>query len=342
MRRTRSVVVLVGAMAAMLWAAFPAGAANQQANSGAAPAKAVPTFGNVFMIIGENTTFGQVTKNTTPYLVNTFKPASAWLTTYFATTHNSTANYVALTSGQYTRCEQVDNPPAKCHQHVPNLFTSLDKAGTSWTEWMESAKKPCDLVDSGSRSKLNKYRVKHNPAVYYGNVEGAGGHFSSTDPSAECLKRVIPMGTNGQNDTSAFDAALAAGNVSRFNLIVPNECEDGHDACPPFHTGQAKLRQFDDFLAREVPKIQASPAFDSSSVIIVVYDECDCEGLNGDPDYGGGWVVSAIQSGLVQPGSYSGLLNHYSTLRMLQDGLGVSNPYLGKAATAAPIDMIWR
>jgi len=308
----------------------------------ATPADGVPTFGNVFMIIGENTTYGQVTKNTAPYLVNDFKPGAAWFTTYFALTHNSTANYVGLTSGQYTRCEQVDNPPSKCHQHIDNLFTLLDRAGSTWTEWMESATGPCDVVDSGSDALLNEYRVKHNPAVYYGNVQGQGGHFSATEPSRECLKNVIPAGSTAPNDTSALDAALASGSVARFNLIIPNMCEDGHDACQPRGPHQGKIRQFDEFLQREVPKIQASPAFTSSSVILIVYDECDCEGLHGDPFYGGGQVVLAIQSGLANPGTYSGLLNHYSTLRMLQDGLGVSGTYLANAATAAPIDMIWK
>lgn len=338
--RLRTLAVLAASLLVVVPAAQASAA--QVGASRTAPADGVPAFGNVFMIIGENTTYGQVTKNTTPYLVNEFKPGSAWFTTYFAVTHNSTANYVALTSGQYTRCEQVDNPPAKCHQHIDNLFTLLDKAGSSWTEWMQSAKGPCDLVDSGSDAQLNKYRVKHNPAVYYGNVEGRHGHFSSTDPSAECLRNVIPAGSTAPNDTSALDAALASGNVARFNLIVPNECEDGHDACQPRGPGQGKLRQFDEFLQREVPKIESSPAFGSNSVIMVVYDECNCEGLHGDPYYGGGQVVLALKSGLINPGMYSGLLNHYSALRMLQDGLGVSDPYLGNAATAAPIDMIWK
>jgi hypothetical protein len=318
-------------------------ATAEPAATRAARPDGVPAFSNVFMIIGENTTYGQVTKNTTPYLVNQFKPGAAWMTTYFALTHNSTANYVGMTSGQYTRCEQVDSPPAKCHQHLPNLFTALDKAGSTWTEWMESAKRPCDLVDSGSDRRFNIYRVKHNPALYYGNVEGQGGHFSSTKLSDECLQNVVPAGSHtAPNDTSAMDAALASGDVAKFNLIVPNECEDGHDACQPRGPGHGKLAQFDEFLQREVPKIEASPAFNSSSVIVVVYDECDCEGLHGDPFYGGGQVVLALKSGLINPGMYSGLLNHYSLLRMLQDGLGVSDPYIGYAASAAPIDMIWK
>jgi hypothetical protein len=40
-----------------------------------------------------------------------------------------------------------------------------------------------------------------------------------------------------------------------FNLIVPNDCENGHDPC-----GGDGVRHFDRFLAREVPRIEASPA----------------------------------------------------------------------------------
>jgi hypothetical protein len=38
-----------------------------------------------------------LTKNNSPYLLGTVKPASAWLTNYWATTHYSESNYVALT-----------------------------------------------------------------------------------------------------------------------------------------------------------------------------------------------------------------------------------------------------
>lgn len=37
--------------------------------------------------------------------------------------------------------------------------------------------------------------------------------------------------------------------------IVPNGCEDGHDRCGT----KDQVEQFDDFLEREVPKIQSSP-----------------------------------------------------------------------------------
>ena len=40
----------------------------------------VPSFPHVFVIIGENTALSQLTPQTAPYLVDTLKPSSAWIT----------------------------------------------------------------------------------------------------------------------------------------------------------------------------------------------------------------------------------------------------------------------
>ena len=46
-------------------------------------------------------------------------------------------------------------------------------------------------------------------------------------------------------------------------------------------------------------------------------------------------------SNLANVGSYGNLWNHYSLLRTLEDGLGVSG-YVGNADTATPINTIWK
>src|SRR5262249_41577526 len=79
----------------------------------------IPRFGHVFLIIGENTTYGHLDATNAPYLMNTIKPQSAWLTQYYGATHWSQANYVVLISGQFTNCEQKDGGVA-CHQNVDN------------------------------------------------------------------------------------------------------------------------------------------------------------------------------------------------------------------------------
>lgn len=303
------------------------------------PLESVPAFGHVFVIIGENTELGQINAVNSPYLLGTLKPEAAWLTSYFALTHFSEANYVGMTSGQFTQCQQFDGSAASCHQDVDNLFHQLDVAAISWQSWMESMPAPCTLTSSGSAKALNHYGAKHNPAIFFDDIEGPLGVWSATNPSSECLANDIPAGGTGPNDMSAFDSALAAGAVSRFDYVVPNECEDAHDNCPP---AGSSISQFDAFLKREVPKILDSPAFGTDGVLFITFDEGTSnrgDGV-GHQFAGGGNIAFAVLGPLVKSGVYGGVFDHYSFLRTLEDGFGVS-PYLGKAATATPINTIW-
>jgi hypothetical protein len=308
----------------------------------ASASEGVPQFGHVFVIVGENTDYSQLTENTAPYLLGTLRPESAWLTNYWATTHYSEANYVAMTSGQFTACEQKDGSIASCHQDVPNLFNQLDQTygASGWTSWMESMPSACDISKAGEDSTLNKYAPKHNPALIFDNVAGTWSGTSLT-PSSECLNQDIPAGTTGPNNMDTFNGALATGTVNRFNFVVPNECEDAHDNCKP--PGNPLL-QFDAFLQREVPQILSSPAFGADGVLIITFDEA----ITSSPNRAlrvenGGNVAFAVISPLANVGSYGNDWNHYSFLRTLQDGLGVSGlGYLGGAASATPINTIWK
>jgi hypothetical protein len=209
---------------------------------------------------------------------------------------------------------------------------------------MESMPAPCYVVSAGSAKTLNHYGAKHNPAVFYDNVEGLNGVWSA-DPSgqsAECTTQDIPAGGTGANDMSTFNHALATGNVARFNFIVPNECEDGHDNCKPQGNGVA---QFDAFLGKEVPLIENSPAFflDPNAVLIITFDEgTSNQGPGSSKQFdGGGNVAFAVLGSQVNPGTDSNSYNHYSFLRMLEDGFGIGS-YAGSAATASPINTIWK
>jgi hypothetical protein len=69
--------------------------------------------------------------------MGTIRPRAAWLTQYYAATHWSQANYVALVSGQFTKCEQQDFA-ARCHQNVENLFHQPDLAHLTWKTWLRA------------------------------------------------------------------------------------------------------------------------------------------------------------------------------------------------------------
>jgi hypothetical protein len=326
------------AATALLLVAIPTATAT------ATRVEGVPQFGHVFVIVGENTELGQINKSNAPFLLGTVRPRAAWLTNYFAVTHFSEANYAALTSGQFTSCQQFDGAIASCHQDVENIFHQLDGVGVPWQSWLESMPAPCYVVSAGAAKTLNHFGAKHNPAVFYDNVEGLNGVWSA-DPlgqSAECQNNDIPAGGTGPNDMSAFNTAVSLGNVGRFNFIVPNECEDGHDNCKPQGNGVA---QFDAFLAKEVPLIENSPTFmfDPNAVLIITFDEgTSNQGPGSSKQFsGGGNVAFAVVSPLAQPGVYASTYNHYSFLRTVEDGFGIlSHP--ANAATASPISTIWK
>jgi hypothetical protein len=299
----------------------------------------IPAFGHVFLIVGENASFSEITPRHAPYITGTLRPSGAWLTRYSGLADGSLANYAAMVSGQFVRCENNNDfsftngdVPGQhaCHQNVDNLFHQLDGRRISWQEWTESAANACDIFDHGTTWARNLFSAHHSPAPYFDDIQA---HHSSEDvvPSAECRQKVLPTGTTGPDDTSSFDAALAAGNVARFNMIIPNDCENGHDRCGTHDS----VHQFDDFLARETPKIENSPAFGADGLIIVVWDE------GADPPLAPLHVGALLTGPLVRPGHDAQVLTHYSLLRTLEDGFGIAR-HLAHAAKAKAIAGIWR
>ena len=344
--RTRTAVVLLPVLALVAGLSMPAAATPGSAPVSAARAnlfEGVPAFGHVFLIIGENTTYSHLTTANAPYLMGTIRPRAAWLTSYYAATHWSQANYVALVTGQFTRCEQKDGGIA-CHQNIGNLFHQLDTAALTWKVWLEAGTAKCDTGSGGTCTSntpcpLSGFYTTGNPPILFDNIEGPGGVWSPATPSPECLNNDIPAGTP-KAGMAAFNAGLAAGQVARFNMVIPNGCDDGEAHCKPVNN---RYSQFDDFLAAEVPKIEASPAFGANGVIIVTYDEDErAGGLAPKNGFGsGGHVVCAILSPLAAAGSYAHKYYHYSLLRTLEDGFRLRG-YLGNANAVAPIASIWR
>ena len=175
-----------------------------------------------------------------------------------------------------------------------------------------------------------------NPAILYDDVEGVGGVWSATNRSQECLRNDVSAGS----PMGIFNRALEAGSVPSYNLILPNGCEDGEANCKPVNN---RYTQFDNFLAREVPKIEASPAFGRDGVIVVTYDEDErAGGLAPKNGLGsGGHVVCAIISPLAVPGDYVHTFYSYGLLRTIEDGLRLQG-HLGDANQVPAITGIWR
>jgi hypothetical protein len=121
---------------------------------------------------------------------------------------------------------------------------------------------------------------------------------------------------------SSFNNALAAGTVPAYNFVSPNLCEDAYHSC----NGANPVTEYDNFLKKEIPLIEASPAFGSDGMIFVTFDEGYVK--TADPN-----TMMMVLGPQVQPGIYSGYYDHYSTLATIEQGLG--SPCLANACTAS-------
>lgn len=277
------------------------------AGTTARAAGVVPAFGHVFVIVGENKSLSEIKDTNAPYIMKTLKPAGAWFTDYNHVVKGSLADYIALTSGQFDPCQAHGPCGVKT---VPSIFSQVG-AG-NWRDWNESMPRNCYTGYSGSTTNLNAYKPGHNPALYYAGIP--------------CATYDVPAGTTGPDDMSSFNQALAAGSVPKYNFVSPNLCEDSYHSC----NGANIVTEYDDFLKKEIPLIEKSPAFGSDGVIFVTYDEAN----RHQPSSVTMMIVLGPQ---VLPGTYTGHFDHYSTVATVEAGLGL--PCLANACqrTAFPI-----
>ena len=165
------------------------------------------------------------------------------------------------------------------------IGTELTNAGISWKAYMEGFNGNC----FGSPYP---YALKHNPFPYYGG---------------QCPANIVPMTQLGSD---------LAGNTPQLSWITPGLCNDGHDC------GVATA---DRWLARTVPQIIASQAWQQDGTLFITWDED-----NGTTNQVALIVVTPSLRGEIMR-----TLNHYSVLATVADELGV--PRLGQSQQAAPV-----
>src|SRR5260221_11911345 len=187
---TRIRMIVLGSLLAVGCAACPVSAAavadpgvSRTATATATGAEGVPRLGNVFLIIGENKTYSHLTTTNAPFLMGTVRQKGAWLSNYYAATHWSQANYVALVTGQFTRCEQQDVGTA-CHQNIDNLYHQMDVAGLSWKVWLGAGTAKSDTGSGGSRARktagpLAGFLTTGNPPTLFQHIAGTSGVWST-------------------------------------------------------------------------------------------------------------------------------------------------------------------
>jgi len=309
MKHLRSAAGLVGMVAMATTALASSPTAVESVAQAVAPASdtqcgtkygQTATWEHVTIVIFENKTFSQIIGNTVdaPYLTS-LALACSYATGMNHMTATSLTNYIALTSGYtgHSGGREVLITGTKNPPVWPQDSVSIFEAmGGDAREWAESMPANCYMKGTAD------FHVGHSPYQYYTRTQGT-----------LCKQYAVPLGSG--NPMSA-----------RFNMLIPNKAHDMHGT-PLLTTAKARIRAGDSWASSFIPTMLASPQYRAGqSAIILAWDEANNK-------------TSKMPFIVISPYTKAGgttavSYNHYSTLKGIQEMLGVA-PLLGHAADAS-------
>jgi phosphatidylinositol-3-phosphatase len=262
-------------------------------------AEAVGVSNHLIVIPMENKNYTQIVGNVNaPYINNTMIPGGRLFTNFYAVTHPSLPDYLVLSGGDYRGC--VTDACAPNSIPGENIFHQL---GGNWKVYAENMPSNC------YRANKAPYLVRHNPAVYYTNLDAAGG-------DGTCQTRDVPYGQLATDITANTIPSLA--------WIIPNYFNDMHNNknAAPCLTGDAvqnEVCQGDLWLSQKLPGILSNGGRDDVTVLLV-FDEA-----SSGQNQGGGGKVAVIEMGAgVTPGTVDNApYSHYGLYNAMADRLGV-------------------
>jgi hypothetical protein len=255
----------------------------------------VPSFSHVFVIVMENHEYNSVIGNPAAPYTNGLVASYGLATNYFAASHPSLPNYLALTAGSTFG---IASDCTTCFVSATNIADQVEGSGRSWKAYMEDMPVACYKGASAGN-----YAMKHDPFMYYNDIR---------NNTARCAAHVAPF--------TQFWVDMSSGAVPNFVWITPNMCNDTHDC--PVATG-------DTWLHSVVPAITGSAAFRNGGVLFITWDE----GASSAGCCSGSWG-GHVATVVVAPNAISGFRssmpeNHYGLLRTIEDGFHLG--HLGAA-----------
>ncbi len=270
----------------------------------------IPSFDHIVLIMLENRDYKSVMDGTQMPLLSTIAKQNVLLSNYFAVTHPSLPNYIALVSGG---TQGITSDCTGCFVNQPNLADLIEASGRTWKSYLESMPSPCFLGNA------NPYVQKHNPFLYFDSIR--------LNP-ARCDNSIVPLTT--------LDTDLANNQLPNFSFIMPNLCNSGHD-CSAATTDQ--------WVSGMIARLQGSPALGKNSLIIIAFDEggekstAGCCGLSSPA--GGQVAVILISPTALTDFTDNTPYSHYSLLKTILTAWNL--PALGQSAldSTLPIEAPW-
>ena len=235
----------------------------------------------------ENRSYEQVIGNPSAPFLNGLARKGALATHYYAITHPSLPNYLALTTGGHAN---VTRDCATCRDSGRSLANQLEAAGIPWRAYFENMHSP--LATHWTRGVA--YNPHYNPFAY-----------------TQAVRAPDPVGDVTNFATLRHD--LARNGLPRFAWIAPNIWHDGHSG---------RLARVDRFARSLVPRIVR--ALGPHGVLFITWDEGPNSDTRGAHGRGGGHVALIAVGPEARPGAHVGTIaNHYALLRTIESALGL-------------------
>jgi phospholipase C len=216
----------------------------------------------------------------------------AYLTQYYAITHPSQPNYIAMISGSIGGATG-DSDVTLDRPHVGRFVT--------WKTYAE------DYPEGGchKETQIGRYVRKHNPFISFADV--------ANDLSA--CSNVLAF--------THFADDFKKGNLPQLSLVIPNLDDDAHDK---------PVRFADDWLAKNFKPLMANPNAWTDTLLIVTFDEdakfLKTIGGDGNRVYMALWGGAIMPHTEISDVSY----DHYDVLRTIEEIFHVAPFAAGDAA----------
>ena len=284
-----------------------------------AASQTLPSFGNVVIVLGENTNFTTSFNSTNmPYLTSLANSYGIGVN-YYSDTHPSIGNYLNLATG-FILTDDDGQTPRTFPVSLNNIALEVQQAGGTWKDYVENlplAFTPCSGLKPGA------YYVRHDPLQYMTTINGEKRNFVCFSQFQNDLKRhALPT----------------------LSWLVPNGCDDAHDC---------SIGSFDTWLKTEIdPLVQSSYLQQGGTgLLIIVFDENDdsgnpnCDTTTEGLGCGGQVEVVVVspfsKRGYQSPGgdarNFNSSYDEGDILRLMAEGLGLPTSNLGWAADGVPM-----
>jgi acid phosphatase len=237
-----------------------------------------------------------------PYVRDVLIPNYSVAEDYFAITHPSLPNYIAITAGSTLKVK--NNTIAEGSLNDTNLVDLLTEHNLTWKAYMQSMPTSNTLWCSNGFYNSNDpgngpgYVTKLDPFIFFSDI------FNNYSRCG----RIVPL--------TQFNEDLENNQLPRFSFITPNVTNNGHTVpinnvttCPPSGT---RLQCTDNWLKGFMQSIMKSKEF-ATTVVFIVWDAAK-------PNNASNHVVTIVVSPYTKRGFVENttFYTHYSVLATIE------------------------